>query len=168
MKRFWLLFYYLVAQKLPSSWWPMGRYANWVRVFVVGNIINIGKNCRFQKGVYFGSGDGISIGDNCQINELVRMDNVTIGNNVMVAREVVFLGKMHESSSIELPMTEQGVKDVASTIVEDDVWLGLRVVVMPGVVLKKGSIIAAGAVVTKSTEPYSVYAGIPAKKIKSR
>lgn len=168
MKKFWLLSYYIFAKNLPSSWWPMGGFFNRVRIFIAGKIIIIGRNCRFQKGIYFGSGGGVTIGDNSQVNELVRLDNVSIGSNVMVAREVVFLGKMHESSSVDVPMNEQGVKSVATTIVEDDVWLGLRAVIMPGVVIRSGCIIAAGAVVTKDTEPYSIYAGVPAKKIKGR
>lgn len=168
MKKFWLLSYYILAKNLPSSWWPMGMGFNRIRIFVAGKIIKIGRNCRFQKGIYFGTGGGVAIGDNCQINELVRLDNVSIGSNVMVAREVVFLGKMHESAAVDVPMNEQGVKAVAATVVEDDVWVGLRAVVMPGVVIRSGCIIAAGAVVTKDTEPYSIYAGVPAKKIKRR
>jgi maltose O-acetyltransferase len=98
----------------------------------------------------------------------VRLDNVTIGNNVMIARESVVLGKMHESADPNIPMMNQGVKDVQKTIIEDDVWLGLRVVVMPGVRISTGCIIAAGGVVTRDTEPYGIYGGVPAKLIKKR
>lgn len=168
MKKIKLLFYYLFFSKLPNSWWPGGKLFNRLRVSCVKGIIPVGKNTKIQRSVYIGSGNNIVIGSNCQVNELVRLDNVNIGNNVMIARECIILGKMHESADIHTPMNEQGVKDVKRTCIEDDVWLGLRVVVMPGIHIRKGTIIAAGAVVTKDTEAYGVYGGVPAKLIKQR
>jgi maltose O-acetyltransferase len=168
MKKIKLLLYYLFFSKLPNSWWPGGRFFNKLRVACVRSILPTGKNIKIQRSVYIGSGNNIVIGNNCQINELARLDNVVIGNNVMIARESIILGKMHESNDVNVPMNEQGVKDVRQTIIEDDVWLGLRVVVMPGVTISKGTIIAAGAVVTKDTEPFSIYGGVPAKLIKRR
>jgi maltose O-acetyltransferase len=168
MKKIKLLLYYLFFSRLPNSWWPGGRFFNKLRVACVRSILPTGKNIKIQRSVYIGSGNNIVIGNNCQINELARLDNVVIGNNVMIARESIILGKMHESNDVNVPMNEQGVKDVRQTIIEDDVWLGLRVVVMPGVTISKGTIIAAGAVVTKDTEPFSIYGGVPAKLIKRR
>jgi maltose O-acetyltransferase len=168
MKKIKLVLYYLFFSKLPNSWWPGGRLFNKLRVASVRSIIPAGKNVKIQRSVYIGSGNNIVIGNNCQINELARLDNVTIGNNVMIARESIILGKMHESGAVDVPMNEQGVKEVKRTIIEDDVWLGLRVVVMPGVTISQGSIIAAGAVVTKDTEPFGIYGGVPAKLIKKR
>ncbi len=55
-----------------------------------------------------------------------------------------------------------------TTIVEDDVWIGYGSIVLSGVKIGKGSIVAAGSVVTKDVEPYSVYGGVPAKKIADR
>ncbi|MBX7227646.1 MAG: acyltransferase [Chitinophagales bacterium] len=168
MKKICLILYYLIFSKLPSSWWPGGKFFNRLRTFVLKNIIKIGKQVRIQKGVYVGNGNNISIGNNCQINEMVRLDNVIIGNNVMIARESIVLGKMHESANTDVPMNMQGVKKVNQTIIEDDVWLGLRVIVMPGIKIARGTIVAAGAVLTKDTEENSVYGGVPAKKIKDR
>lgn len=168
MKKIKLLFYYLFFSKLPNSWWPGGKIFNRLRVNCVKSIVPVGKNTKIQRSVYIGSGNNIVIGNNCQVNELVRLDNVNIGNNVMIARECIILGKMHESTDIHTPMNEQGIKDVKKTCIEDDVWLGLRVVVMPGIHIRKGTIIAAGAVVTKDTEAYGIYGGVPAKLIKQR
>jgi acetyltransferase-like isoleucine patch superfamily enzyme len=53
-------------------------------------------------------------------------------------------------------------------VIEDDVWIGAGAKILDGVTLRKGSVIGAGAVVTKSTESYGVYAGVPAKLIKFR
>lgn len=130
--------------------------------------MHVGHGTKIQKDVYVGKGDDIRIGADCQINELVRLDNVHIGDNVMIARETVFLGKAHGSGDAGRPMSEQGVVDFPATIVSDDVWIGLRVTVMPGLFISKGTIIGAGAVVTKSTEPYGVYGGVPARLIRKR
>ena len=56
----------------------------------------------------------------------------------------------------------------ADVVIEDDVWLGANVCINKGVVLKKGSIIGANAVVTKNTEPYSINVGVPSRKILDR
>ncbi|MFM1874718.1 MAG: hypothetical protein RL266_455 [Bacteroidota bacterium] len=168
MKLIKTVFYYLMAAKLPSSWWPGGATFNAFRVWCLRGICSVGKRTKIQKGVYVGKGNGIIIGNDCQINELVRLDNVRIGNNVMIARECVVLGKMHETTDTAKPMNLQGNKEVGQTVIQDDVWLGLRVIVMPGVEIAKGTIVGAGSVLTKSTEPYGVYGGIPARLIKNR
>ncbi len=121
-----------------------------------------------MRDVYIGNGNNVEIGNHCRINEKVRLDNVKIGNHVMIARESTVLGKMHEFSGVKEPMEQQGSRDIAQTIIENDVWFGLRVITMPGIKIKKGTILAAGAVITKSTEEYGIYGGVPAKKIKSR
>ena len=141
---------------------------NRLRTACLRGIIKVGSNTKIQRSVYVGNGNHIEIGNNCLINEAVRLDNVHIGNNVMIARESIVLGKMHESANPDIPMTSQGVKDVQKTHIEDDVWLGLRVVIMPGVRIRTGCIIAAGGVVTKDTEAYGIYGGVPAKLIKKR
>lgn len=168
MKRLSLLFYYLIASILPSYWWPGGKFFNSLRLFFLRKVIPVGKGTKIQKGVYIGSGNGVSIGSYCQINEKVRLDNVTIGNNVMIARECIVLGKTHLNDDVNVPMAEQGRSEAYSSFIEDDVWLGLRVIVMPGTRIGKGSIIGAGAVVTKDIPPYTVWGGVPAKLIKIR
>ena len=149
MKKIKLALYYLLFSKLPNSFWPGGSLYNRLRLLSLKGVMHIGCNNRIQRSVYVGNGNSIVIGNNCQINELVRLDNVELGNNVMIARETIILGKMHESNGLDKPMSEQGVKEVNKTYIEDDVWLGLRVVVMPGVRIRKGCIIAAGCIVQK-------------------
>ncbi len=168
MKKLKLILYYIFLSKLPNSFWPGGNMYNRMRVLCLKGVLRIGRNNKIQRSVYVGSGNNIVIGNNCQINESVRLDNVEMGNNVMIARESIILGKMHESNALDKPMNEQGVKEVSKTYIEDDVWLGLRVVVMPGVRIRKGCIIAAGCVVTKDTVEAGVYGGVPAKLIKLR
>jgi len=163
-----LIIYYGIASKLPNYSYPGGVFYNWFRIKCLKNIIVIGANCRIMKGVYIGDGNNVQIGDNCRINENVRLDNVKIGSHVMIARDCVCLGKMHQFEDIHMPMEKQEVKVTQQTIIEDDVWIGLRVILMPGINVKKGTIIGAAAVVTKDTDEYGIYAGVPAEFIRYR
>ena len=163
-----LILYYVLAAKLPSSWWPGGVLFNRFRLWCLRGIMEVGHGTRVQKGVYVGKGRDVTIGSNCQINEGARLDNVAIGNNVMIARETVVLGLMHEVSDVSVPMVDQGNKEVAQTTIENDVWLGLRTTVMPGLTIAEGTILGAGSVLTKNTEPYGIYGGVPARLIRTR
>ena len=163
-----LILYYSICSKLPNSSFPLGQIYNKIRISTINNIIKIGKGCKIQRNVYFGNGKGVEIGNHCQINDNVRLDNIKIGNNIMIARDCIFLGKMHEHNDINMPMNIQGAKISFPTILEDDIWIGARVIVMPGIKISKGCIIGAGAVLTKDTVEYGIYGGIPAKLIKFR
>ena len=153
---------------MPNYSFPGGKLFNAIRVITLGNIIPVGRKCRIMRKVYVGTGNNVIIGNHCRINENVRLDNVKIGDHVMIARDSVILGKSHESSDVEIPMEQQGNKEQNQSIIEDDVWIGLRVIVLPGLKIRKGCIIGAGAVVTKDTEEFGVYGGVPAKLIRKR
>jgi maltose O-acetyltransferase len=167
-RNLFLFIYYIIASKLPNYAFPGGKLYNWFRIYCLKRVIHIGKDCRIMRNVYVGSGENISIGDYCRVNENVRLDNVQIGNHVMIARDSVFLGKSHEASDLSIPMEQQGNIKSKSTIVENDVWFGIRSVILPGLKISKGSIIGAGGVLTKSTKEYGVYVGVPAKLLKER
>lgn len=167
-KKLYLIFYYLIASNLPNYSYPGGKIFNWIRITILKRIIPLETNCRIMRKVYLGNGNNVEIGNNCRVNENVRLDNVKIGNSVLIARDTVFLGKMHEFTDINSHVIDQGSKGVKPTIVEDNVWLGLRCIIMPGLIIKKGSIIGAGAVLTKDTIENGIYGGIPAKLIKVR
>lgn len=169
IEKIYLALYYIIAAKLPSSYFPLGHFFNSVRIKLVKRFISgVGSNVKVQRGVRFGNGKFISIGSHCEINENVYIQRAVIGSYVMIAPNVAILGASHKFDSIEVPMILQGVDKVISPIIEDDVWIGRNVVIMPGVKIGKGSIIGAGAVVTKDVNPYSIMGGIPAKVIKSR
>ena len=72
------------------------------------------------------------------------------------------IGKIIINSDEKLPEND------APVIIEDDVWCGANVTILKGVTIGRGSVIAAGAVVTKSCPPYSIIGGIPAKVLKYR
>lgn len=94
--------------------------------------------------------------------------NVVIGNYVLIAPECAILGGDHNFSIPGKPIFFSGRPEVQKTIIEDDVWVGYRSIINSGVTIGRGSIIAAGSVVTKDVEPYSIVGGIPARKLKMR
>ena len=168
MKKIYLILYYLIFQHLPSSFFPVGKIFNSLRIFCLRKFFPIGENSKIQSLVYIGNGNNIKIGHHCQINERVRLDNVEISDYVMIAPGVTILGKMHDFSTLQKPMVLQGEKEVKQTLIEGDVWIGTNAVIMPGLKIAKGCIIGAGCILTKDTEPFGVYGGVPGKLIKYR
>ena len=91
---------------------------------------------------------------------------VRIGNHVNLAQNITVTGLNHNYQDSEKLIDEQGVSTQPVTI-EDDVWIGANSVILPGVILGKHSVVAAGSVVSRSIPAYSICAGCPAKVIKS-
>ena len=136
-----------------------------------GGSIKIGSYCHLQNGVQLITyGGDINIGNRCSINPytvLYGQGNLTIGNDVRIAAHCVIIPSNHNFKDINKPIVEQGLTN-KGIIIQDDVWIGCGVRVLDGVTIAKGCIIGAGSVVTRSTTPYGIYVGIPAKRIKNR
>lgn len=115
--------------------------------------------------VYVGKGKNLSVGSQTYISSNVKIlahDNISIGKNCMIASGVqIFAGDGH-------PIYQNGacINPDAPVVLEDNVWLGSRALILKGVTVGKGSIVAAGAVVTKDVPPHSIAAGNPSKIIK--
>lgn len=127
--------------------------------------IFIGKNTCILLGVKFLSLGKIRIGNNTIINYGTTIDNrgdILIGDNVSISRECLLLTADHEVNS-----TNFGYRLDKITI-QNYVWIGSRAIVLPGVTIGEGAVIAAGSVVTKNVNPYDIVAGIPARKIGDR
>ncbi|MGF7078926.1 acyltransferase [Mucilaginibacter sp. UYCu711] len=130
--------------------------------FNLGSRSTIEDRCSINNGV----GD-VFIGDNTLIGVgNVIIGPVTIGNHVIFAPNIVASGLNHEYRDVNIPISLQ--KTIVSRItVEDDCWIAANSVITAGVTIGKHSVVAAGAVVTKSIPPYSIAAGNPAKVIKT-
>lgn len=112
-----------------------------------------------------GVGDVI-IGNDCRIGiGTVLIGPVTIGNQVILAQNIAISGLNHTYTDINLPIRQQKVTTAIINI-EDEVWIGANAVITAGITIGKHSVIAGGAVVTKSIPPYSVAVGNPAKIVK--
>lgn len=112
-----------------------------------------------------GVGDVI-IGDRTIIGmSNVLIGPVKIGNDIMFAQNVVLSGLNHGYEDITTSPSKQNI-NTKEIIIEDEVWIGANSVVVPGVTIGKHSIVAAGSVVTKDVQPYSIVAGNPARLVK--
>ena len=168
MKRISYILYKLLAKNLPISYSRFGKLSKFIRYKLAQGFIEFcGQNVNFEKGASFGSnlriGDNSGVGINAQLSS-----GVEIGSNVMMAPEVLVLTRNHLFDRLDIPMIKQASSALKKVIIEDDVWIGQRATILPGVTIKKGSIVAANAVVTKTFPEYSVIGGNPAKVIKSR
>ena len=93
---------------------------------------------------------------------------VTIGKYVMCGPEVLIAGADHRFEVAGTPMIFSGRPELPSTKIEDDVWLGARSIIIAGCRIGRGSIVAAGSIVTRDVEPYSIVAGSPARLVRKR
>lgn len=92
---------------------------------------------------------------------------LVIGNNVMMGPDVVILTHSHNIDRVDVPMGQQG-SWVRKVTIGNDVWIGMRSIIMPGITIGDGAIIGAGAVVTKDVPDYAVVGGVPARIIRFR
>lgn len=107
----------------------------------------------------------VAIGNNCVINREVYLDGrvgVAIGNNVNVSFQVCMLSLHHDHNLPAFPAVG------APVTIRDHVWIGARAIILPGVTVGEGAVVAAGAVVTKDVGDFEVVGGVPAKKIGMR
>lgn len=107
----------------------------------------------------------LELGDNVALSQctnIYAVDKITIGNNVVVSREAFLCTASHDISSPIMELT------TAPITIGNNVWICARAIVLPGVTIGDGAVVAAGAVVTKDVEPWTVVGGNPARVIKKR
>ena len=113
----------------------------------------------------------ITIGNNVIINtdcHIGCIEKIVIGNNVLIASRVYISDHSHgdtKRNTLEIPPAQRTLVTKGPIVIEDNVWLGEGVCILPGVTIGKGSIVGANSVVTKDVPSYSVVAGTPAKQI---
>lgn len=128
----------------------------------VGKAVNWGKNLTLASD--FQIGDNSGVGDNARIS-----NGVTVGDDVMIGKNLKIFTINHKTDRTDIPMRLQGFCETSPLTIGNDVWIGDNVIITPGCCrIGEGSILAAGAVVTKDVEPYCVVGGNPAKVIRYR
>lgn len=144
--------------------WPITtsirRFAARLMFDSCGQNVDIGRKISFSAHVSLG--DRSSIGDETYI-----LGTVSIGNDVMMAARCAFIASNHNIKRMDIPMNQQGGTD-AAIIVDDNVWIGYGCTIMSGVHIGSGSVIGAGAVVTKDVPENVIVAGVPARIVKNR
>lgn len=160
-----------VAYAAFPKWLPKSQHshlAKWLRGFFAKRFIKYGgSNINIEHGATFGSelsiGDNSGVGIDCEI-----LGPCSIGNDVMMGPEVVIYTRNHKHGDPEKPMRLQGYEEWRPVTICDDVWIGRRVMIMPGVTIGKGTVVAAGAIVTRDLPEYSICAGVPARVVGER
>ena len=126
-----------------------------------GDNVNIYKRAKFSSRVSLGNGSDIGFNSYIQ-------GKCYIGNDVMMARECHIWTLNHNTERTDIPMRIQGTKEEAPVYIGDDVWIGSRVTILPGVRIGAHAVIGAGAVVSKDIPEYGVAVGNPAKVVRFR
>lgn len=131
------------------------------------NCFEIGAHSTIEDYSVINNGLGaVRIGERTRVGiSNVLIGPVTIGNDVIIAQNVVFSGLNHGYKDVALPPHDQPCT-TAEIVLEDEVWVGANAVITAGARIGKHAIVGAGSVVTKSVEPYSIVAGNPARPIK--
>ena len=139
---------------------------------MIGDRVTIGKFALVRPTNSYGGsiGEGLKIGNNSSIGPYAYIGcsgMIEIGDNVMMSPRVSIYAENHVFDRTDITIKDQGVKREFVKI-EDDCWIAANSIILAGVTIGKGSIIAAGSVVTRDVPPYSIVAGVPATVIKSR
>jgi maltose O-acetyltransferase len=162
------LLYTTVARHMPLSDSRLNFGSKKLRAFC-GRLIlkHCGTDVNIEKGAQFSS--DVSLGDHSGIgvNALIS-SHVTIGNDVMMGPDCCIFTANHNFERNGIPMRKQGHEDARPVVIGNDVWIGARVVILPGVHVGDGAVIGAGSVVTKDVASYSIVAGNPARFIRMR
>jgi acetyltransferase-like isoleucine patch superfamily enzyme len=127
--------------------------------------MKIGKKSILNMSLSFFSIHRVSIGQNTHINRKCFFDaraGIIIGNNVSISHQVTLMTGGHDVYSIGFISKYQPI------VIKDYAWIGANATILQGVIIGQGAAVAAGAVVTKDVEPYTIVGGIPAKKIGNR
>lgn len=156
LKVIYFVIYQLIGRYLPNNDSRITLGAVLIRRILVRGFtgskshgLYINKNVTISPTLIIGNNSGIGA------NSIIGR-GTTIGDNVMMGPECYIYTRNHEFSRTDIPMREQGLQDFKPVSIGNDVWIGARVTILPGVKIGNGSIIGAGAVVTKDIPDYAL------------
>ena len=171
------------AARFRTIWWRLlgmkiGGGTLLPKVFVTWpHQVSLGSNCTLERAIYFKFdgiwqpgpslviGDNVFIGTDCEFNFRRKID---IGSHCLIGSGCRFIDHDHATARREVPMSSQTGGGEAPIVLEEDVWLGANVIVLKGVKIARGAIIAAGAVVTTDVPAFEIWGGVPAHKLGER
>lgn len=154
-----------------NTFLPRGSVVKRISSIVIGDHFSLGENC-FIYCQDPENGSSLRIGNRVALNNGVTINSdfggqIVIGDNVIIGPGTIIRAANHNFKNPEKYIRDQGHIS-GEIIIEEDVWLGANVVVLPNVKIEKGSVIGAGSVITRNIPPYSVAVGVPATVIKKR
>lgn len=131
---------------------------------------HLGKQVTIHPGVYIRNPENLIVGNRTNINhgsELYAAGGITIGDDSMIAYRVMIMSDTRTYMGSKL-LKKRGERITKPVLIGNDVWVGAGAFILPGVVIADHAIIAAGSIVTKDVEEWSIVGGNPAKVIGSR
>jgi serine acetyltransferase len=146
-------------------------YITWPHQVVLGAHCTVEQDAFFKYDGIWAPGPRLVIGDHVFVGAGCEFDfkrGITIGSHCLIASGCYFIDHDHQSARRDMPMGTQTDGPEAPITLESDVWIGANVVLLKGVTIGRGAIVAAGAVVRHSIPPYEIWGGVPAKKIGER
>lgn len=160
--------YNFIGKHLPKSSAKYAFGAKTFRYWCAKQMLNkCGENVNIESMASITS--ALEIGNNSGIGIASRIyGHVCIGDNVLMGPEVIILTSGHKYENADVLIRDQGRLPEKTVYIGNDVWIGARAIILPGVRIEDGAVIGAGAVVTKDVPPYTVVGGVPAKVIKQR
>ncbi|WP_417464354.1 acyltransferase [Kordiimonas sp.] len=159
-----------IGPDIPLNHWML-QFPGLGRWLARRKLAHIGEDSFVRPYSYLVETYHIAIGDRVVIrpHTMLMADEyarITIGNDVLIGAGVHMYVNNHRYDRTDVTIASQGYYPSEDVTIEDDVWIGANAVILPGVRVGRHSVIAAGSVVTKSVDPFSVYGGVPARKLK--
>ena len=169
-RRIALLVYYLFARWFPTQPMPGWRFGYALRRALFRIIAEeVGPGLIVKHNAYVGNGERLRIGSNSQIGQNCRIGkDVTIGDDVVMGPDVVMMTASHAFDDPDIPIRLQGATSPRPINIGNDVWIGTRVVILPGVTIGDKAVIGAGSIVTKDIPERAIAVGSPARAIRYR
>lgn len=165
-----LILYYSIGRHFPTSPVPGHRMGHAIRRKLFKGIVpSCGTGVIIEQNCHFGKADGLRVGNRSMLGDHARIGpHVTIGDDVIMGPDVVLMTTAHAFEDPNQPINRQGFLATRPIKIGNDVWLGTRVIVMPGVQIGDGAVIGSGSIVTHDIPTLSVAAGAPARVIRKR
>ena len=170
MRRVAQVAYYGLAWRLPGQPFPGYRLFYALRGLLIRAMAQeCGRHVIVKQRCYVGAGNTLRVGNHAQLGQNARIDQaVTIGDNVVMGPDVVIMTNAHEFDDTNTPIRLQDAQSRRPVSLGNGVWLGTRVIILPGVHVGEGAVVGAGSVVTRNVPANAVVAGVPARFLRWR
>lgn len=169
-RAFYFYLFYAFARWLPVGNEPLGWMGTWLRRVCARELFyKCGSSVLVERGVWFRTGYGVCLGDRSNIGINANINGeVEIGDDVLMGPDVIIMSRNHLFQDLSIPIRLQGYTEHRRVVIGNDVWIGARVIILPGVKIGSGAVIGAGAVVTSDIPEFAVAVGVPARVIQYR
>jgi len=150
---------------VPFGWAVRAR-----RLLYTPFFLRVGRHLTVHDAVTIKYPSDISLGDHVTINAgciITGLGGLSIGHDVMIGAGTKIVTTTHMTSRTDQPMRLQGLQS-SPVVIEDDVWFGFDVKVLPGAVVRRGAVLGAGSVVVDEIPAFAIAVGMPAKVVGTR